>query len=131
MLANGQTENAVFGRQLEAVDGGVVRDLGLFGDGELLELGGIKHLLVLGLLLFCVTLVSCYVPILVIPGNVRVKKTKRPPSRANAATKMGAYCTRGLSAIAKLPLPLNVVAIVAVGSNVGVASPEMLKNSPR
>ena len=38
MLANGQTEDAIFGRQLEAIYGGVVRDLRLLGDGELLEL---------------------------------------------------------------------------------------------
>lgn len=46
MLADGQAEDAVFGGKLESVNGGVVRDLGLLGDGEFLEIVGVKHFLV-------------------------------------------------------------------------------------
>lgn len=38
VLADGKAEDAIVGGELEAVDGGVVRDLLLLGDGELLEL---------------------------------------------------------------------------------------------
>lgn len=38
VLTDGKAEDAVLGGQLEAVNGGVVGDLGLLGDGEGLEL---------------------------------------------------------------------------------------------
>lgn len=47
MLANGQTEDAVRGGESEAVDGGVVREDGLLGEGEFLEDGWVKDLLLL------------------------------------------------------------------------------------
>jgi hypothetical protein len=47
VLADGQTEDAVRGGQGEAVDGGVVREDGLFGKRELLEDGRVKNLLLL------------------------------------------------------------------------------------
>lgn len=47
VLANGQTEDAVRGGESEAVDGGVVRENGLLGEGKLLEDGRVKDLLLL------------------------------------------------------------------------------------
>ena len=38
MLADGEAEDAIFGGEAESVDGSVVRDLGLLGDREFLEL---------------------------------------------------------------------------------------------
>jgi len=37
VLADGQAQDAVRGRELEAVDGGVVGDFSLFGEREFLE----------------------------------------------------------------------------------------------
>lgn len=45
VLANGQTEDGVGAGKTKAVDGGVVRQNHLFGQGELLESGGVKDLL--------------------------------------------------------------------------------------
>lgn len=45
VLANGQAEDRGGARETEAVDGSVVREDNLFGQGELLESGGIKDLL--------------------------------------------------------------------------------------
>lgn len=59
VLANGQAEDAVFGGQLKAIDGRVVGDLGLLGDGEFLEVDRIQDLLESRLLLFCMMLVHC------------------------------------------------------------------------
>jgi hypothetical protein len=47
VLADGQAEDAVGGRQGEAVDGGVVGEDGLLGERELLEDGWVKDLLLL------------------------------------------------------------------------------------
>lgn len=45
MLANGQTKDRIGAGETKAVDGSVVRQDSLLGQGELLESGGIKDLL--------------------------------------------------------------------------------------